>query len=403
MKCHSISYSIRGKSQKYFFNNFGVIHFYSGVTGMIFVLFFSIFLNNLCICAVTNDKFSSLRGFFPLFESIRQDSLKRIITFDKSLYYIQFVIEYHKAEPEKCLREAFTINDLHFDDLFFKILSSQKAKEYYLARNSKPIFRASTIRLNIKTLVLNIVFEPYSSLKELQEKILLINLLIDFLKRYSDPSYFTRRLRSNSKFELNTIELWQRLMYYLLDNSHQGEIDHNFLISFIPWPNGPKQLVFPRDSEDKFHSFGLIFFWYINYIIRGKDHRLFDFNHPDLVFLIAFILDNIDDLGNSLFPYYDYDRWKLYCKLEEFFVREKDSFLLLENIVNKKKEIYTVAKAKVAIIGSPHCIFRLYDLFEEFFNKDPSGENRNILFQLKCVTHLEIFLYWKKYCNNIFL
>ena len=94
------------------------------------------------------------------------------------------------------------------------------------------------------------------------------------------------------------------------------------------------------------------------------------------------ILDNIDDLGNCLLPYND--NWLSYCKLKEFFVRERDPFVLLEKIVADKGEIYTIAKAKLAIIGYDYCIFRLYDRFEQYFGKYPSNENRNILFQLKC-------------------
>jgi hypothetical protein len=369
---------------------------------MIIALIFSIFLNILCTCAVNNENSSSLIGFFPLYERLRQDTSWAVITFASSLSYVQFVIEYYRAEPEKCLREAFKINDRHFAELFFDILSSQKNEEYYMARNSDPIVCSIDIRCNIESLVRNVLFEPYDSLKELQEKIVVINLLIEFFKRYLDPSYYVPAFKSISlQQDSKEIERWEQAIDFLLHNSQQGEIDYNFLVSFVPWPNGSNDLEFPSQPEDKFDRYSLIFFSYIHYIIRGKDHRVFDFNHPDLVFLMALILDNIDDLGNCLFPCDD--EWQSYCKLKEFFVREKNPFVLLKEIVIRKKEIYTVAKAKLAIIGAPHCIFCLYDFFEKSFGKDPNDENRNILFQLKCLSHLEVYLNRKHYCNQVFI
>jgi hypothetical protein len=287
------------------------------------------------------------------------------------------------------LNEAFSydlyIKNKFFANLFFDIISSGKNKDHYLPINQSPFKVAIKIRNSIELTIQKFLFEPFDSLVKLQDNILVVRLLIKFLERYSIFSS-DKNYEHKSGLVSKQIANWENLMSYLLEKSPHGDVDYNFLISFIRLPNGTKDLEFPPE-DDEFKRDCLIFASYLNQLIQRKEFKIFKFDHPNLVFLLAFILEITDDYGNTLS---EYSSLNYYYRLRSFFHMGTDPIKLLKDIQKKNARVLrkTIKKLGEEISGT-NWISRLTTCFEKYFDEQPSDKNRNLLFRLKCLAIME--------------
>jgi hypothetical protein len=376
---------------------------------MKFQFFISIFfLLSLSTCAPNDRKSYSLSNFDVLFRNLKQRALnstslfslfslrfyypsfitnsKIFVKFEGSSDYVNYVYNYFNGYPLDCLNEALDydleINNIFFANLFFKIISGRKNEDYHLLLSKDPFQIAIDIRDNINLTIQKIFFEPFDSLVELQDNILVVRLLIKFLKRYSifSPG---KNYEKESGLVSKQIADWENLMSYLLEKSPHGDIDYNFIISFVRLPNGNTDRIFPPE-DDKFKTNCLIFASYLNQLIRRKDFNIFKFDHPNLVFFLAFILDITDEYGNINTS--EYNSSFYYNGLKGFFDWGIELFKLLQSIRNKKASVLRKSTEKVGgEIFRSYWISSLAIRFEEYFDEHPSEENRTLLFQLKCL------------------
>jgi hypothetical protein len=356
---------------------------------------FSIFFLSFCICNISNGNVFSMRDdYFTRFRDVLLN-FPTCIMFDDSQEYVNFLIKFYESDPIACLNEAFTIDDSLFAYLLFNIISTRGDKQSFLCLDDNHCKRALEICNYIKSMIIDILFEPYDSLAKLQKNNSVIQLLIKFLQKYSKSSYYLPLFSKD-------IERFQNTINYLLVNSPDGNIYYKFLFSLGLWPNGKIDFILTSNS-DEFSKNGLTFFSYLHQIIRGKDFKIFECQDSDLVLLLAFILDNIDDQGLSTFPEYDSDRY--YSILTSFFIQPEGSYQkLLWRIKFKKKDLVTMAESIVGdLIKFVHKIFLLAASIDAHFDKFPSQFNRNILFQLKCLCALEEYLYGKFDGQKLFL
>jgi hypothetical protein len=346
------------------------------------------FFSSCCTCSAIDEKVFSLNAFLPLFEKLKQSSYSYIELDDP---FVRYVREEYKTNPQECLAKAFEIENLSFTKLFFEIISYKNSSGFYLDLESDSYSLARYIQCGIKRTVRNILFEPFNSPEKLNENSLVIKHLSEFYKRYCDPSFFIKEFRNLAEGYLKSIETWEYTMSYLLVNSPNGEIDFNLLFSFVPWPNGTKGVVFPMDNDKKLCRDWLVFSSYLHQIIQTKDLKIFEINDPSLIFLLAFILANVNDKGKSMIK--EFDCWQLYCKLKEFFELGSRPDNLFGAIKWKMTPIIRKAEAKVEEYYShPYCVYFLAASFEIYFNENPNDENRSILFLLKSLSLLEGFV-----------
>jgi hypothetical protein len=314
------------------------------------------------------------------------------VKFERYSYYVLCIIKFFNKHPLDCLNKAlaydFKIGNMYFAYLFFKIISDQKEEYYSLCLDRSSFEIALYIRQNISFTIQNILFEPFDSLEELQNNILVVGKLIEFLKRYSIFSP-EKNYEYESGLVSKQIADWENLMSYLLEKSPHGDIDYNFLVSFVRLSNGITDLVFPPE-DDKFKTNCLIFASYLNQLIRRKDFNIFKFDHPNLVFLLAIILEITDERGRNNTGL-EYQSLTYYHILKYFFEVGINPFRLLESIQKKKGIVLRKSIEMVGgeTVGGPFWISNLTIRFEEYFNEQQSDENKNLLFRLKCFAIME--------------
>jgi hypothetical protein len=376
------------------------------------VISISLFLS-LCTCA-PNDY--SLSDFYALFENLKQQAppmtgitfpsstilcgevflfpffhsdSKIYVKFEGSSGYVNFVFNYFNDNTLECLNEASfydrKFDDIYFANLFFKIISGEKNKDQHLYIYQSYSQIVINTQYHIELAIQKILFAPFDSLSELQDNISVVRQLIEFLKKYSKSS------SNNKDYEIEScpasIADWENLMSYLLDKSPHGNVDFNFLISFIHLQNGSKSLFFPHQGSE-FKMNCLIFASYLNQLIGRKGFNIFKFDHPNLVFLLAFILKITDDYGNSTLS--EFDSFIYYQSLIDFFEFGTDSLKLLNVFqINKAKVLSRSIERVGGETSGPCWISHLTMRFEEYFDEHSSDENRNLLFQLKCLSAIE--------------
>jgi hypothetical protein len=306
------------------------------------------------------------------------------VKFDSSLGYVNFVKKYHETFPHACLTEAFEIDSPFLDYLLLSIISTPDRDFYSMDAACEPISVARMILTELKLLVEDFLFEPYDSQVQLLENAAVLDLFFQFFRKYSE--------KSNQPFS-ETIFHWTSIKDYLLTDSHNGAIDYNLLFVF-PWPNGILRDTLPFYDEENSHDY-LIFAANLHRLIRRKDFKLFQLDHhPYLVLLLAFILDNINDLGRS--DFLEYNPRPFYTQLTDFFNRGANPVTLLETIKDKKLHIIDMAKEKLSKANLYSSQNFILPAFEKHFSEDPSKENQNILFQLKCLLIIKEFLIRKR-------
>jgi hypothetical protein len=219
---------------------------------------------------------------------------------------------------------------------------------------------------------------------KLNEKVSVVKLLIQFLTRYSHR-------RDHLQCMCKNIQKWNHVLDHFSRHSSNGIIDYSFFTSFDYWKSS--YFIESLSGKKKFEIDYLVFSSYLNQIIRGKDFKIFEVNDPKLKSLFISILRYSDNSGKCILP-----------KLSSFYKElielcdEKNFRSLRPHLIDIKKEnnqIILVAKSKVNWVDIGPCPFEMFSLaasFEKHFNEFPGEENRNILFQLKCLARLEDFM-----------
>jgi hypothetical protein len=352
------------------------------------VTLFPLFFLSLCTSTI-----SSLNDFFPtLNEEIYRQESSYIVWFDNSMPYVKYIIDYYKKEPQALFEEAFPNENIYFNELLFAVISSRNFDIHGMNLNSDRTLLACQIRRDIEKTIISILFESSSRMK-FKKKISLINILIKFLEKYAQLSYFRDTYDLTPAEVSKRVEFWEYLIKGHLYDSLNGIIQYDLLFSFVFWPIDSENLVLPFSSDDEFVGNCLIFYSSIHQIIDNRDFKIFEFDHFNRILPIVFILDNIDDSGASLILPNTSSFESFHYKFDYFFCREKNLDLLVEKIIEKKHQIVEIAKGKVdSEMAQLNYIFHLTASFEHYFNENKSQDNQNILFQLKCLTIIEEFM-----------
>jgi hypothetical protein len=352
------------------------------------VILFLFFFFSLCT--------SSIHDFFPLTEPLHQKSSNNLLL-NKTSPYIQFLINSHKNNAHSVFSEVLDIEDILLTQLFFEVISYRDKNIFCVSLDGHPTLIACRIRRCIERTILNILFETCGSNMKFKENISLINILIEFLQRYSQVSYFSQETNVDPveafKSASKEVENLEYVIKCHFDESSNIVINYDFLSSLISWSKDYKKPMLPCCTDKQFASNCLLYYSYIHRIIDSKDFKFFEFEHHNRILPSIFILDNIDDSGTSLIDPEDSFFDSFYWDFEDFFCREKNLVISLEKIIERKCRIIAKAEGRVGSeADGSNWIFNLTDRFEKCINDNQSQYDQNILFQLKCLTIIEEFM-----------
>ena len=343
--------------------------------------FYLIFLFPHCLCSDANNNLFSL---IKLFNFIK-DPERKVTIFSKHDISFKFLIDYYGTNPQECLSQVFKLRHIHFESLVFYIISTRYTSFHIPASLTQweVIISTDMIRGLVKVLILNLFFKPYSSTKEMTKSFSIIEILIKFAQRYIGLSILSKFIEETVS---NDIKDWKFAMKFLPNVYLNGTIDYNQFISFLHW-----LLRTGRNYSLEFKAldspYYFLFVILLNQIIRRKDLSLFENSYPDLPFLFALILSEINDRGECNVPVATYTNKTYHRCLQGFFGANKRRNSI-PVVLNKKMDIIPVARSKLGL-GVRYSFPALVEAFGKQFPEPRSKENHNILWQLKGILLVE--------------
>jgi hypothetical protein len=358
-----------------------------------FFLFFSLTGNVICSL---NRKESLMSEYFKLTgrKSNAKDPKSPLEL--KLIDYTDFIASFYKKYPLKSLEEAYSMRDYAFDEIFFDSICNQY--RFYSREIPKPDRRfekASITIENIQTIVHNNLFEPFTSINDIEEKISIFGMLIRFIERYlnlSDAKQFTG---INHKELFNRVCEWKFIMESLSSCYSNGKFDYNYFSSSFHWIIGKENFVLPYYNQNN-NRYYLLITAYVNHIIKLKEIEFYEMTHPDFPFLVSFILSHIDEYGNSIFR--KYDPIIGYGNLYRFFASESMSKEQPSAILKAKSKIVAMARNRLWPKNpKSESISGLIDLWKKFIPEPRSEKNHNIWWQLNGLAILEDSLKTSKF------
>ena len=239
-------------------------------------------------CANDWGKFSLIEEYYKLtgeYKNPPSKTLKIDIT-----DYVRSLNHYYKSDPISCLDEAFWMRDFASDEFFFEVITSEpfyvQKTFYFLYLPQKRVLGFEKARKNcenIKKAVYSCLYKPWKSNDDMEVKFSVINLLIRFIERYQNSII---SLRSDEKYmkELSReIIRWKSVMNYILSHSSNGAINYNYFFSTFYKFVGAGVVVFPKYNEGN-SKYYLLLATSLHHIIRKKDTKIFEIDHPELPF-----------------------------------------------------------------------------------------------------------------------
>jgi hypothetical protein len=263
------------------------------------------FLFSLCKSSETVE-FSS---FSDAFEFI-QDPKRTITTFFKTDNLIKFLISHYHIEPVSILNKIFKSNCIPFERIFFSIIRTTYFKcEIPLHLNQRDIFKdIVSSSKKIKKIVPNLLFKPFDSEEEMERRFSIIKFYIKFAKRYIEYSGVESCSDSQKRILLgllSDVKAWEFAVRFLpMISPHGMAINYKKLFDMFYWILRPNRTTFPKYNEYDL-DYSNLQFLFVNVIlimILKKDIDFFKFDHPELPFLVGFMLRYTKFAGNHMFP-----------------------------------------------------------------------------------------------------
>jgi hypothetical protein len=302
---------------------------------------------------------------------------------------VKFLINYYKADPLKCLNEAFGLVHLPFEEMLFTFTLSDHGA-FYMPFSYSSIENFLSLNRNcefINEMVPKLFLNSCKSKREMNKSFQIVRKLIKFINRYQKmllngwPGEVDRVNQLSSD-----IDSWNFLMSYLSSYPPYKRIDY---FQFFSTFHG----IFSFETFDFYvltkKRYYLPFAIFLQRIIETKDIQLFDVTHRKLPLLVGILLNMIDRFGKSIFKDHTYSNYS--SLLHNFFGKAK--FRSLAKVIKGKKIIVHLAKKALGLDHKyPISLSLLIDSLERIPLVCQSGDHHNIFWQLKGVALIKEFL-----------
>jgi hypothetical protein len=325
--------------------------------------------------------------------SMMQEYFKLTPSKDKryEINYTDFLIfstKYYQTNPVSCLEELYSMKDCGLDTLFFFNRSNGGCLTIFPRVHIPNYLESKQVCKNIKWMVINLFLEPFRSTSGMEKTFSVINQLIRFIERHAKYIMPISSFSPDLMNELDHVEAWKFVMKSYSSYWPNGTID--FLHHIFPILNFLIKPVIRNKDHIGYMNY-LLLITCLNHIIKEKDFRIFEFNHPELPFLIGFMLDHIYSSGNSMFGNSESGSSLIYHqKLQKYF-GSAEKISNLNKIMDKRigKIIQSNSPIKYENYRSfPKVLEKLRKRLPESLNR----QQRNLLWQMECVYYIERFL-----------
>ena len=330
-------------------------------------------------CGIENKRASVMREYFKLTGNY---STKPFHTLEIDCSdYINFLKDYYVADPISCLEEVYEMNNVHFEAMFFEILTVKYIQYYIRFPRSNKIYTAVTSLKLIEVMIRKILFKPFCSSDDMEKKFSIIRLLIKFLKRYLN-TYLHPQSYADCDDTLELIKAWEHVMTFFPSISSNGIIDYDYFFTIFHSLRTTKYT--KMDIQDS-----VLLETVIHHLIVLKDIKLFDISHPYLPFLACLILGKVDDMGNLRFNHKGYHPSSFANHVKSLF-EDKTKFSSFTDILISTWKIVVAAKKKLGTNTRSRSY--LAQCLEVALQKPLDEENLNIMWQLNGLAVIEKFL-----------
>jgi hypothetical protein len=335
-----------------------------------------------------------------------QDPNREIINFSRSGNLVKFLIRHYDIEPLSFLSKLLKSNCIPFELFCFSIIAwPVPSYQIRLNLNQRDIFaNFILICIEISKIVSALFYKPHSSEEEMAKRFSIIKLYIKFAKRYieypgaeSCPEYIKEHLRELESYVKN----WKfaiRILPKILPNG--TAICNEQFFAIFHWimsrSTFPKYEEFDLDYSNQQFLFSII----IRHMILKKDIDLFKFVHPELPFLVGFMLNYTNYHGEDILSS-EYRYSYYHGCLERFFEPNRKLQSLIKTL---KGEEYMVKLAKKELgldTSQSYSTFLLIDSLERIPLLCQSKNHHNIVWQLKGYTLIREFLETSKFNKSI--
>jgi hypothetical protein len=371
--------------------------------GKTFILLFSLLIP-LCTSSVP-EKIGSFSDAIKLI----QDSNRKMIWFSISSDLVQFIINNYKFNPVGCLNKVLKSNCIRFQHFFLSVMAAP-SKYYEIPLRVKRVEISSyfiRICYKINVIIPALFSKIFCSKGEVNDTISIIKIYIKIAKRYTEYPGIAASFSEYAKGILqelsSNVEAWKFAIRILPTLSPNGiAIDYEKFFDIFYWILRPNRSTFPKYNEyDLDYSnhqflFGIV----MHRMTVIKDLDLFKFVHPELPFLVGFMLryTKFGGVENNISSGYHYAYYRQ-C-LEDFF-GPKCKFQSLIETLEREEFLVAMAIEELGLDDErSYPTSLLLDSLERIPLLCQSGNYHNILWQLKGFALIREFLETKKLINK---
>jgi hypothetical protein len=348
----------------------------------------------------SNTKFyRKLSSLLDVVKYIRDPNRKHCL-FTKGDGLIWFLSDYYENFPVTCLETTFRYDYPPFEALLLDIISDKLKvdlystercfhflKDHYYKDHFVFIIRENYTK--IRKIIQKIFITPCNSLADRTKNSSLIKWYIKLVKRYStlpflEKNYIPKYAQKKREQLLYDIKNWEFANRFLDVVYSNGTIDYIqfFSIFYHLMRNEANPLTVYQKSNSHYYFFFAIF---LNQSIVKKDFKLYTLDLPELPYLVALILMNVNASGESIFPEFKGKKYHAYIQK---FLGPNTKHKSLAEVLNKKTNIITLVYEKLRL-EEQRPLSSLIKSFEERFPEPRNNEDSNILWQLKGIALLE--------------